>query len=147
MCWDESELKLKTKVSGCAGVCSDVCVQLSMTLRADDTIIWFGWGSEGSTTTHTHTHRVSWQAEPPCDNKPDGQRTRRAWLGKHHMTPAAISVFLSLFNHVIFVSVSFEDGDACLFSGFPLWKPRVSADLIVQTAHFHEWSRSCMGIF
>lgn len=83
-------------------------------------MIWLGGGCrDRQSHTHAHMQIVSWQAEPPCDNRPDGQRTRRAWLGKQHMTPKAIWIFVSLFNYVIFVSGSFEDEDERLLCRSP----------------------------
>lgn len=72
----------------------DECVQLTVVLGRKAAITWFDWRlQQGSTQSSV----VSWRAEPLCDNRPDGQRTGKAWPGKQHVTPTEIFVCLSLF--------------------------------------------------
>lgn len=72
----------------------DECVQLTVVLGRKAAITWFDWRlQQGSTQSSV----VSWGAEPLCDNRPDGQRTGKAWPGKQHVTPTEIFVCLSLF--------------------------------------------------
>lgn len=71
---------------------------------------------------------VSWRAELLCDNSPDGQRTGKAWLGKHHMIPTIIFVYFSLF--ILFILC-----DAPLKSVTP-------SSLQLWTAELPRWPRS-----
>lgn len=58
---------------------------------------------------------VSWRAEPLCDNRPDGQRTGKAWLGKHHMIPTIVCLFFLVYPfHSLWRC--FEECDAQLSS-------------------------------
>lgn len=62
--------------------------------------MWF-WGKCSHhmiwSEVNTWSSVVSWRAELLSDNRPDGQRTGKAWLSKQHMTPTNIFVRLCLF--------------------------------------------------
>lgn len=67
--------------------------------------MWF-WGKCSHhmiwSEVNTWSSVVSWRAEPFSDNRPDGQRTGKAWLSKQHMTPTNIFVCLCLFVPFMF---------------------------------------------
>lgn len=74
----------------------DERVQLTAALgQIHHHMIWLGVAG-----VKTWSSVLSWQVQSLSDNRPDGQRTGKGWLGKQHVT--LIFVYLSLFVAFIF---------------------------------------------
>lgn len=84
---------------------------------------------------NTWSSVVSWQAKLLRDNRPDGQRTGKAWLGKHHMIPTIIFVYLSLF--ILFIL--WRVWRSALFNYELFFSTTTAAELLINVRYCILW--------